>query len=319
MEKSAKPLPSHRTDFLDWLEVEKGLSTKSQENYARFLQPFFSWLLREKLEHIKPHELSSRHVWDYRLYLARTYQSKSHVTVQLKKSTQNYYLIALRSFLNYFADKSILALPSEQIKLARDKGDKQVRFLNLEQVEQLVAIPDTSKPQGIRDRALLEILFSTGMRIAELVALNREQVKTESHTEELELGIVGKGGRARTVYFSKRALEWVSRYLETRKDSERALFVHYRGPTNSPARLSPRSIQILVKRYALLAGLPIHTTPHVMRHSFATDLLGQGVDLRVVQEFLGHKHIAATQIYTHVTSKQLREIHKKFHAADKNG
>jgi len=311
MEKSPKPIPHHLSDFLDWLEIEKGLSSKSQENYARFLKRFFDWLKMSSLENLKPHELTPEHIRKYRLFLSRQYLPKTKQP--LKKSTQNYYLIAFRSLLNYFADRDILSLPAEKIKLAKDKGERQVRFLNLEQLEKLFSTPDVSKIQGLRDRAILETLFSTGTRIAELTALNWEQIKINLGMEELELSIVGKGGRIRTVYFSQRALFWLRKYLETRKDKEKALFINYRSKIRAPRRLTPRSIEKIIKKYAILAGLPLTTTPHVMRHSFATDLLNQGVDLRTIQEFLGHKSIAATQIYAHVTSKQLRDIHRKFH------
>lgn len=312
MEKSPKTIPHHLSDFLDWLEIEKGLSSKSQENYARFLKRFFDWLKMSSLENLKPHELTPEHIRKYRLFLSRQYLPKTKQP--LKKSTQNYYLIAFRSLLNYFADRDILSLPAEKIKLAKDKGERQVRFLNLEQLEKLFSTPDVSKIQGLRDRAILETLFSTGTRIAELTALNQEQIKIKLGMEELELSIVGKGGRIRTVYFSQRALFWLKKYLETRKEKEKALFINYRSKIRAPRRLTPRSIEKIIKKYAILAGLPLTTTPHVMRHSFATDLLNQGVDLRTIQEFLGHKSIAATQIYAHVTSKQLRDIHRKFHS-----
>jgi len=312
MHKSDKPLPQHISDFLDWLDIERGLSSKSQENYSRFLNRFLGWLQQNNLQDIKPHELSSEHVWNYRVFLARQY--RPHSPTPLKKSTQNYYLIALRALLNYFADRDIISLPSEKIKLARDKEERQVRFLAIEQLEKLFETPDTSTPQGTRDRAILETFFSTGMRIAELVALNREQIKIKEDTTELELGIVGKGGRARTVYFSKRALLWLQKYLTGRDDNNPALFISYRHRKDASGRLTTRAIEKMLKRYAILAGLPITTTPHVMRHTFATDLLSQGVDLRTIQEFLGHKNIAATQIYAHVTSKKLREVHRQFHS-----
>lgn len=315
MEKSTKPIPQYLTEFLDWLEIEKGLSSKSQENYARFLKKFLDWLKINKLENIKPHELTPEHIWKYRVFLSRQYLPKSNKP--LKKTTQNYYLIALRSLLNYFTDRDIVSLPAEKIKLAKDKEDRQVHFLSVEQLEKLFSAPDTSKIQGLRDRVILETLFSTGMRIAELVALNRDQIKTKSGMKELELGIIGKGGRARTVYFSEKALFWLNKYLEARRDKEKALFINYRKKKGTSSRLTPRSIEKIIKKYTVLTGLPLTTTPHVMRHSFATDLLSQGVDLRTIQEFLGHKSITATQIYAHVTSKKLREIHRKFHSGRK--
>jgi len=312
MKKNQKPLPDHLSDFLDWLDIEKGLSSKSQENYNRFLKKFLDWLKLNNLEGLKPHELNADHIWKYRVFLSRRYLPKTKTP--LKKTTQNYYLIALRSFLNYFADRDILSLPAEKIKLAKDRDEKQVSFLNLEQLEKLFLAPDTSKKQGLRDRAILEVLFSTGMRIAELVSLNRDQIKINSGIKELEVGIIGKGQKARTVYFSERALFWLFKYFKTRNDNEKALFINYRSKKGASSRLTPRSIEKNMKKYVVMSGVPITTTPHVMRHSFSTDLLNQGVDLRILQEFLGHKSIAATQIYAHVTSKKLREIHRKFHS-----
>lgn len=315
MKRSNHSIPSYLNDFLDWLEIQKGLSSKTQENYARFLKKFLDWLKENKMEELKPHELSSDHIWDYRVFLSR--QSVSHLGRPLKKSTQNYYLIALRSLLNFFADKDILSLPAEKIELARDKGDKQIRFLDLEQLERLFSAPDISKIQGLRDRAILEILFSTGMRISELTSLNREQIKIKPNTIDLELSIIGKGGRMRTVYISERALSWLKKYLDLREDKEKALFVNHQIKKGVPKRLTNRSIEKSMKKYVIMAGLPLNTTPHVLRHSFSTDLLAQGVDIRILQEFLGHKNIAATQIYAHVTNKKLREIHRKFHGGRK--
>ncbi len=315
MKKSQKPIPRHLNDFLDWLEIEKGVSSKTQENYARFLKRFLDWLKINKLENLKPHQLTPEHIWKYRAYLARQYTPKTKKT--LKKTTQNYYLIALRALLNYFADRNILSLPAEKVKLAKDKDGRVVSFLNLEQLEKLFSAPDTSKIQGLRDRAILESLFSTGMRIAELTSLNREQIKIKPNTTDLEIVIVGKGGRPRPVYFSERAIYWLRKYLETRNDKEKALFINYKNKKGTSRRLSARTIQKNIKKYAIKAGVPLTTTPHVLRHSFATDLLSQGVDLRTLQEFLGHKSPLATQIYTHVTSQRLREIHRKFHSGRK--
>jgi site-specific recombinase XerD len=315
MRQSQKHVIEHLPDFLDWLEIEKGLSSKSQENYNRFLKKFIDWLKINKLDDIKPHDLTSEHVWKYRVFLSRQYLPKTNQP--LKKTTQNYYLIALRSLLNYFAERDIISLPAEKVKLAMDKGDRQVRFLSVEQLEKLFSAPNTSTEQGLRDRAILEVFFSTGMRISELISLDRNQIKIKREIKELELSIMGKGGRARTVYFSNRTLGWLNKYLATRKDKDAALFINYRSRKTNSLRLTPRSIEKMIKKYAIQTGLPTNTTPHVMRHTFATDLLSQGVDLRTIQEFLGHKSIAATQIYAHVTSKKLREIHEKFHSGNK--
>jgi len=311
MKKSNIPIPKHINDFLDWIDVEKGLSTKTQENYKRFLDRFLFWLKRTNLDGLLPHQLTPEHIWDYRVFLSRQFTTRKGDS--LKKSTQNYYLIALRAFLGYFIAKDIVSIPPDKIALPRPDKEKSVRFLTLEQLNKLFSAPDTSNPAGLRDRAILETFFSTGMRISELTSLNKEQIKIKPGMTDLELGIVGKGGRARTVYFSKSAIDWLDKYLQTRRDNEKALFINYSGPKSASRRLTPRAIEKTIKKYTIIAGLPITTTPHVLRHSFATDLLEQGVDLRTVQEFLGHKNILATQIYTHVTNKRLRDIHKKFH------
>ncbi|MBI4138484.1 MAG: tyrosine-type recombinase/integrase [Candidatus Wildermuthbacteria bacterium] len=310
MEKSKKPVSQHISDFLDWLDIEKGLSVKSQQNYHNFLKRFLSWLPQQNLQTVLPHELSPDLVSKYRLYLSRA--------LSLKKSTQNYYLIALRSLLGYFSEKEILSLAPDKIKLAREKEEREIHILTLEQLKTLLEACDISTFHGMRDRAILETFFSTGLRIAELISLDREHIHfPKNQTDELETTIKGKGGRIRTVYFSRRALDWLGRYLDKRTDNHNALFITYRSEQKKtdPRRISPRMIQEAMKRCAVKAGVSarlIH--PHALRHLFASDLLGQGVDIRTLQEFLGHKNIAATQIYAHVTSKQLRDIHKKFHS-----
>jgi site-specific recombinase XerD len=311
MKNSTKPLPQHINDFLDFLEIEKGLSSKTQENYSRFLKKFLVWLEKNNLEKLLPHQLTADHVWKYRVYLSR---QNDHSGSPLKKNTQNYYLIALRSLLNYFSKRDINSLPSDKIELSRQKEEKPVRFLNLDQLKRLLDMPNIDNVAGIRDRAILETFFSTGMRISELVSLNCEQIKLAQGKNDFELAIVGKGQKTRTVYFSPRALEWIRKYLQTRKDNFKPLFINYRTRQDCEKRLTPRYIEKVMKHYIIKAGLPLNTTPHVLRHTFATDLLSQGVDIRILQEFLGHKSITATQIYTHVTSKKLREIHKEFHS-----
>lgn len=310
MIRNLKPLPQYLNDFLDWLEIEKGLANETQKNYERFLKKFFNWLKINHLENLKPSELTPDHIWQYKLFLSRLYLPKTKKS--LKRSTQNYYLIALRQLLTYFTEKDIPSLPPEKIKLPKEKAEKIVNFLTLEQIEKLLNAPDTSTLLGLRDRAILETFFSTGMRVGELVNLNREQIKIKPNTKDLEISIIGKGGRPRTVYLSERAVNWLRKYLEKRNDKEKALFINYRGKIPS-TRLSIRSMERIVKKYAILSGLPLTTVCHTLRHSFATDLLNKGVDLRVIQEFLGHRNIATTQIYTHVTRPHLREIHRKFH------
>jgi site-specific recombinase XerD len=308
MKQSNTPIINHIPDFLDYLEVERGLSDNTQINYARYLKKFSLWLKIKKKENLLPHELSPDDVWNYRLYLARN-------SKPLSKLTQNYYLIALRSLLSYFADKNIQSIPADKIKLPKDpKKEKSIKFLSLGQIEALLTAPDVSKRQGLRDRAILETLFSTGLRVAELTALNVEQFKNIKNLEDLEITILGKGNHPRTVYFSKRALSWIKKYLKTRADGYKALFINYRSRKDSDGRLTVRSIERIVKRYSTIANVPYFTTPHTLRHSMATDLLTQGVDLRIIQEFLGHKNIATTQIYTHVTNKKLKDIHRKYHS-----
>ncbi len=313
MEKN-KSIIAYLIDYLDYSEIEKGLSSKTQENYTRFLRKFFVWLKENKLEGLKPNQLTPEHIWQYKVYLSRHIDPKSRKT--LKKTTQNYYLIALRSLLEFFVEKDVSSLSPSKVKLAKDKADKEIKFLNLEQLARLLEAPENTTIIGLRDRALLETLFSTGLRVAELAALNCDQLRIKNDTHDLEIAVVGKGSKIRTVYFSGRAIKAIRQYRNERKDMDDALFINYkRGAANSNAsrRLTVKSIEDIVKKYVIIAGLPVMATPHTLRHSFATDLLNQGVDLRTVQEFLGHSNIATTQIYTHVTNKQLRDIHRKVH------
>ena len=313
MNKSEKTIIEHIPGFLEYADIEKGLSITSQETYERLLKKLIFWLEKNKLEHLKPHELLSEHIWNFRVFLARTINKNTKEL--LKKTTQNYYLIAFRNLLKYFVDRDILSLPPEKIKLAREKKEKIVKFLSLEQIKKLTEAPNTATLTGLRDRAIIETLFSTGMRVAELTTLNKEQIKIKPDAKDLEITIIGKGSRVRIVYFSERTVNSLKNYLKTRaNDKEKALFINYKGPKKALRRLTTRSIENIVKKYTLKAGLPITTTVHTLRHSFATDLLTQGVDLRTIQEFLGHKNIATTQVYTHVTNKRLRDIHRKFHS-----
>ncbi len=309
-----KPLIKYLIDFLDYCEIEKGLSSKTQENYARFLKKFFNWLSITHQESLKPASLTSEHIWRYKVYLSRHINPITNQT--LKKNTQNYYLIALRSILEFFAEQNITSLPSSKVKLAKDKSDKEIKFLNLKQLAQLLKAPKTDNIIGLRDRAILETLFSTGLRVAELVALDRDQLIIKADTKDLEIAVVGKGDKIRTVYFSDRAIKAIGHYFQERKDLDKALFINYRRAKkldSESRRLTVKSIEAIVKKYVKISGLPVMATPHTLRHSFATDLLNQGVDLRTVQEFLGHSNIATTQIYTHVTNKQLRDIHRRVH------
>lgn len=309
-----KPIVKYLIDFLDYSEIEKGLSSKTQENYTRFLRKFFNWLKEKDLIELTPAKLTVNHIWHYKVFLSRHVDPRTKKS--LKKSTQNYYLIALRSLLEFFVEKDIASLAPSKVKLAKDRGDKEIKFLKLEQLSALLSAPGSDSPIALRDSALLEVLFSTGLRVAELVALNREQFKIKEGQNYLELAVVGKGGKIRAVYFSSRALKALKKYLDSRQDFDEALFINYHRASlknNEPRRLSVKSVENIVKKYVKITGLPIMATPHTLRHSFATDLLNQGVDLRTVQEFLGHSNIATTQIYTHVTNKQLRDIHRQVH------
>lgn len=312
MEKSNKPIIGHIQDFLDYCEVEKGLRKNTQENYKKYLQKFARWLQYHNLDDLLPHQLTSEQVWEYRLYLSRSPGQKGQI---LQKSTQNYYLIALRAFLAYFVAKDILCLPPDKIALPKaNRSEKTVKFLTLEQIERLLTSARAINAAGIRNRAILESFFSTGLRIAELCNLNLEQFANLKDKKDLELGIIGKGGHPRTIYFSERALEWIKKYISIRNSKDKALFVNFRNKDGTGTRLTPRSVERIVKKHAVMAGIPVFTTPHTLRHSYATDLMNQGVDVRTVQEFLGHKNIATTQIYTHVTNKRLRDIHRQFHS-----
>lgn len=313
-----KKVIDYLADYLLYIDIERGLAVKTQENYSRFLEVFFRWLQTSKLGDIKPKNITSEIIWNYRVFLSRHLDPKTKKT--LKKSTQNYYLIAVRSLLDFFINKKIASISPNDIKLARNKDEKEVYTLKIDEIEQLLLSPDITKKIGLRDRVILEVLFSTGLRVAELVSLNKIQIPLNRKIKDLEIAISGKGGHVRSIYFSERAYQWLRKYLETRFDDEQALFINYKpgkiDPTKS-RRLTTRSVEAIVKKYVKISGLPILTTPHTLRHTFATDLLSHGADLRLVQEFLGHKNIATTQIYTHVTNKQLRDIHKKIHGKRK--
>ncbi len=299
-----KLLVEYITDFLEYCELDRGLSPSTVKMYGYYLGNFASWLAAVD-KPLKPQDLNEETVRQYRLYLSRYVNP---VKGPLAKSTQNYFLIALRAFLRFLTKKGTKTLAPDQIDLGKNR-DRQIKFLDHQQLEQLLAAPDETSEMGLRDRAIMELLFSTGLRVAELVKLNRDQINLNTG----EFGIIGKGGRARVVFISTTAAEWLSGYLAARQDSGKPLFIQYRGKKTDEKRLTVRSIQWLVKKYALRARIPIKLSPHGLRHSFATNLLSNGADLRSVQEMLGHKNVATTQIYTHVTNKQLKDVFKKFH------
>ncbi len=250
----------------------------------------------------------------YRLNLNRRISTKTNQ--EFKRSTQNVFLIALRAFLKYLVvEEGIEVIPPEQIILGKTE-ETLPKVLDEEQLSRLFETQNLNKRSGIRDRTILEVLFSTGLRVSELVSLNVDSVNTKSG----EFTVMGKGRKVRTVYLSDSAKDWLKRYLATRNDNFEPLFIRYSGKKmkeqdfeGESLRLTPRSIQRLVKKYITRAGISVDATPHTLRHTFATGLLKEGADLRSVQELLGHSNVSTTQIYTHVTNRQLKEAHKKFH------
>lgn len=299
--------------FLEHLEIEKNSSKLTIRDYRHYLLVFDEWYKTNyPLKTIA--DLDLQIVRKYRVYLSNVEDIHGKTR---KKVTQNYYVIALRSFLRYLIKNDIKTLEPSKIDLPRTES-RSLKFLDREQMERLVTMPDTSKEEGIRDRCILELLFSTGLRVSELSRLNHDQINLTRR----EFGVIGKGGHARVVFVSDRACEWIERYLNHRTDVFKPLFIRYSQGINEEnngekMRLSVRSIERIVKKYTRLARLPVDATVHTLRHSFATDLLTNGADLRSVQEMLGHKNIATTQIYTHITNKQLRDVHKAFHSGNK--
>lgn len=301
-------------EFLEYLEVEKNSSKLTIRDYRHYLETFLKWY-SATLPEKSITDLDLGTVRKYRVYLANKTDEKGKT---LKKVTQNYYVIALRSFLRFLIKNDQKTLEPSKIDLPKTES-RSLKFLEREQIDRLVTMPDTTKEDGVRDRTILELLFSTGLRVSELVKLNHEQINIERR----EFGVIGKGGRARVVFISDRAAEWIARYINMRTDVFKPLFIRYSGETNDEdggerMRLTVRSVERIVKKYTRMARLPVDATVHTLRHSFATDLLTNGADLRSVQEMLGHKNIATTQIYTHITNKQLREVHKAFHSGNKS-
>jgi len=294
-----------KTDFLEYLEIEQNRSQKTIANYDHYLTRLIDFA-----GDIKVSEINAELIRKWRLWLNRL---GTNVSDELQKSTQNYHLIALRSFLKYCAKRDIAALPADKIELARTQR-KQVTFLNDSEIDRLFAQPDTDKLSGLRDRAILELLFSSGLRVSELVGLDRDQI----NLKRMEFMVRGKGQKDRPIFISDEAAEWIQRYLDKRNDNTKPLFVRYSGQklaelSGNYSRLSARSIQRLVSRYALLAGITKHVSPHTLRHSYATDLLMNGADIRSVQAMLGHSNISTTQIYTHVTDPHLKKIYQQYH------
>jgi len=312
-EQSRNELDRWIEEFLEYLNIEKNCSKLTIRNYKHYLQRFSDWL-NENFPKTKLCDFDIRLIKKYRVYLSRYLDKKG---VPLMRITQMYHLISLRSFLRYLAKNDVETLSPEKIELPKSES-QSLKFLTEEQVERLINSPSISKVSGLRDKAILEVLFSTGLRVSELTGLNKDQMDFKRK----EFGVIGKGGRPRVVFLSVRAIRWLKEYLAKRTDNWKPLFVRFSGKVSESnegekMRLSVRSVQRIVAKYVKKSKLPIKITPHGLRHSFATDLLTRGADIRSVQEMLGHKNISTTQIYTHVTNAQLREIHEKFHSGNK--
>ena len=303
-------LLSLKTEFLQYVEIEKGRSLNTVRNYDQYLTRFLDYT---KLK--DPKGITDGVVRDFRIWLNRqeAKKEKGMSATTLKKRTQNYYLIALRAFLKYLARQNIASLAPDRIELAK-VPERSLDLITIEELSRLLAAPDTSHIRGLRDKAMLELLFSTGLRVSELCSLPRDiNLKLD------ELSVRGKGEKVRVVFISDDARDAVKRYLDKRDDMDDALFVQIIGKNEKlnkkrdSMRLTSRSVERIIKHYAVKSGISKKVTPHVIRHSFATDLLRNGADLRSVQMLLGHANINTTQIYTHVTDSELRKIHKKFH------
>ena len=303
---------------MEYLEIERGAAQRTIENYGPYLSRFFEQAKIKKVPDINPDS-----VREFRLWLNRQPVGRGKDRTQTtSKKTQNYYMIALRMFLKYLAKREIPAMPSDQIELAK-VSDRSLDLITPTELERLLEAPEGNDVKSLRDRALLELLFSTGLRVGELCSLSRN---INANSEELS--VRGKGEKVRVVFISPRARAALKKYLDTRKDMEEGLFVRVDEIESSVKEktknkkytgkeygsLDRRSVERIVKHYATKAGIAKRVTPHVIRHSFATDLLQNGADIRSVQVMLGHANISTTQIYTHVTDKALREVHKKFHS-----
>ncbi len=295
------------TDFLEYLEIEKGRSQKTIENYHHYLQRFLLWA---KIS--QPEQITAELVRQYRLYLNRLADSKGN---QLKKATQNYHMIAMRNFLKYLSKRDIKSLASEKIEIGKNPSH-EIEFLEGGEVKRLLDCANGNDLKALRDRSILELLFSAGLRVSELTNINRNQVNLDRQ----EFSVKGKGDKIRIVFVSDSAKSFLEKYLSKRIDLDPALFIHVSKKKTKQAageenkRLTPRSIQRIVKFYAAKAGLVKDVHPHTLRHSFATDLLSNGADIRSVQIMLGHSSITTTQIYTHITNPHLKEVHRKYHA-----
>lgn len=310
----ASEIETLKRQFLEHLEIEKGSSLKTVENYERYLNRFFEF---GKIKNAK--DINDTVVREFRLWLNRQLANNKNINKTLSKKTQNYYLIALRMFLKYLTKRRIESMHSDQIDLAK-VTERSLDLISNTELSRLLNAPDGNDIKSLRDKAIMELLFSTGLRVSELCSLTNDLDLTAD-----EFSIRGKGGKVRVVFLSDKAKDAIKKYMALRKDMEEALFTQvgseiiYKKPDSKNGKkeikaLTRRSIERIVKHYAIQAGISKKVTPHVIRHCFATDLLQNGADIRSVQMMLGHSNIATTQIYTHITDKQLREVHKKFHS-----
>ena len=296
-----------KREFLESIEIEKGNSLKTVENYDRYLTRFFEFSKAKS-----PSDINDDNIREYRLHLNRSagVKVRGQSSATMKKNTQNYHLIALRVFLKYLMKRGVPSLSPDKIELAKIR-ERHIDLISVDELDRLMKAPDLSKEKGLRDKAILELFFSSFLRLSELCSLNRDLDLSKE-----EFSIRGKGEKVRVVFLSDSAKSAIKDYLSKRKDMDEAMFVDlsHRSGKGARGRLTPRSIERSVKFYAIKAGISKKVTPHVLRHSFATDLLQNGADIRSVQMMLGHANISTTQIYTHVTDKQLKDIHKKFHS-----
>lgn len=307
-------LSSAVIDFLEYMEIEQNRSQATIANYHHYLNR-----LVEFCNDCAVKDLNTEVIRKWRLWLNRLPERISAVggphspSRSISKTTQNYHLIALRAFLKYLTKREMEPFASDKVELAAVKRP-QVSFLNAEEMRLLLSAPDVTTPGGLRDRAILELLYSSGLRVSEITTLDRGHLNLNRR----EFSVRGKGQKDRPIYISLEAAGWLERYLKSRADNYKPLFIHYGGLNSALdegnyTRLTPRSVQRLVAKCARAAGITKRVTPHTIRHTFATDLLANGADVRSVQELLGHSDISTTQIYTHITNPQLKQVHEKFH------
>lgn len=287
-----------KRQFLEYIEIERGRAVKTIENYDHYLTRFFS-----QMQIKETGDITEDKIREFRMWLNR----QEGVGGSMKKRTQNYYLIALRAFLKFLRKRDIAGIPPERIELAK-LPERSLDLITSAELDRLLKSATGADEKSLRDKAILELFFSTGLRVSELCSLDNDLDLTRD-----EFSIRGKGEKVRVVFLSEAAKDAIKAYLKARKDMGEALFVNVARGSGKAGRLTPRSIELMIKQYAAKAGITKKVTPHVLRHSFATDLLQNGADIRSVQQLLGHASISTTQIYTHVTDSHLREVHKKFH------